>query len=177
MGVRLFVIERSYGVWLVLTTRCRNLVPMDSFWGSGLCPWSPIVALHVNLNSGRRSCADRSRSHFSISCFLLKLTQDGQRYNKPLNLVPRGTQISYSATVDLVAELGVSQVRLLALRLVARLRDFVGHKVLGENSDDLQALRSLVLYAIYIKYYFTLPIGKCKDVGELMMSSARKGEQ
>ncbi|KAI5682697.1 hypothetical protein M9H77_03925 [Catharanthus roseus] len=30
IGVRLFVIERSYGVWLVLTTRCRNLVPMTS---------------------------------------------------------------------------------------------------------------------------------------------------
>ncbi|KAI5654513.1 hypothetical protein M9H77_31700 [Catharanthus roseus] len=38
-----------------------------------------------------------------------RLTQDGQGYNKPLNLVPRGTQISYSTAVDLVAELGVSQ--------------------------------------------------------------------
>ncbi|KAI5657726.1 hypothetical protein M9H77_26519 [Catharanthus roseus] len=41
-----------------------------------------------------------------------------------------------------------------------------------------RALRSLVLYSIYIKYYFTLPIGECKDGGkllriELMMSSAR----
>ncbi|KAI5658500.1 hypothetical protein M9H77_27293 [Catharanthus roseus] len=36
-----------------------------------------------------------------------RLTQDGQRYDKPLNLVPRGTQIPYSAAVDLVAELGV----------------------------------------------------------------------
>ncbi|KAI5673372.1 hypothetical protein M9H77_13736 [Catharanthus roseus] len=26
------VIERSYNVWLVLTTRCRNLIPMTSFW-------------------------------------------------------------------------------------------------------------------------------------------------
>ncbi|KAI5650368.1 hypothetical protein M9H77_36373 [Catharanthus roseus] len=142
MGVRLFVIERSYDVWLVLTTRCRNLIPMTSFCGSGLCPGSPTVALHVLLNLGHRSCAD-------------VLTQDGQRYNKPLNLVPRGTQISYLAAVDLVAELGVSQVRLLVLRLVARLRDFVGHN-----------------------YYFTLPIGECKHGGELlrielMMSSAR----
>ncbi|KAI5675578.1 hypothetical protein M9H77_06528 [Catharanthus roseus] len=39
-----------------------------------------------------------------------RLTQDGQRYHKPLNLVPRGTQIPYSAAVDLVAGLGVSQV-------------------------------------------------------------------
>ncbi|KAI5662662.1 hypothetical protein M9H77_21985 [Catharanthus roseus] len=39
-----------------------------------------------------------------------RLTQDGQRYNKPLNLVLRGTPISYSAAIDLVAELGVSQV-------------------------------------------------------------------
>ncbi|KAI5664834.1 hypothetical protein M9H77_24157 [Catharanthus roseus] len=52
MGVRLFVIERSYGVWLVLTTRCQNLVPMDSFWGSRLCPWNPSVAFHVLLNLG-----------------------------------------------------------------------------------------------------------------------------
>ncbi|KAI5640855.1 hypothetical protein M9H77_00213 [Catharanthus roseus] len=51
-----------------------------------------------------------SRSRFSIICFLLRLTQDGQRYNKPLNLVLRGTPISYSAAIDLVAELGVSQV-------------------------------------------------------------------
>ncbi|KAI5650039.1 hypothetical protein M9H77_36044 [Catharanthus roseus] len=37
-----------------------------------------------------------------------------------------------------------------------------------------RALRSLVLYSIYIKYYFTLPIGECKDEGELiMMGSAR----
>ncbi|KAI5667262.1 hypothetical protein M9H77_17115 [Catharanthus roseus] len=52
MGVRLFVIERSYGVRLVLGTRCRNLVLMASFWGSRLCPWSPTVALHVLLNLG-----------------------------------------------------------------------------------------------------------------------------
>ncbi|KAI5677340.1 hypothetical protein M9H77_08290 [Catharanthus roseus] len=25
-------IERSYGVWLILTTRCQNLVPMTSLW-------------------------------------------------------------------------------------------------------------------------------------------------
>ncbi|KAI5650755.1 hypothetical protein M9H77_36760 [Catharanthus roseus] len=43
---------RPYGVWLVLTTRCRILVPMASFWGSGLCPLSPTVALHVLLNLG-----------------------------------------------------------------------------------------------------------------------------
>ncbi|KAI5680176.1 hypothetical protein M9H77_01403 [Catharanthus roseus] len=74
MGVRLFVIKRSYGVQLVLTTRCRNLVPMAS------------------------------------------LTQDGQRYNRPLKFyawdfssMPRSRQISYSAAVDLMAELGVSQ--------------------------------------------------------------------
>ncbi|KAI5668269.1 hypothetical protein M9H77_18122 [Catharanthus roseus] len=90
MGVRLFVIERSYGVRLVLTTRCRNLAPMAS------------------------------------------LTQNGKRYNRPLKFL----RISYLATVDLVAELGVSQ------------------------------------------YYFTLPIGECKDGDELlrielMMSSAQ----
>ncbi|KAI5675504.1 hypothetical protein M9H77_06454 [Catharanthus roseus] len=37
-----------------------------------------------------------------------------------------------------------------------------------------RALQYLVLYSIYIKYYFTLPISECKDEGELiMMGSAR----
>ncbi|KAI5650455.1 hypothetical protein M9H77_36460 [Catharanthus roseus] len=31
-GCGCLVIESSYGVWLVLTTRCQNLVPMTSFW-------------------------------------------------------------------------------------------------------------------------------------------------
>ncbi|KAI5676464.1 hypothetical protein M9H77_07414 [Catharanthus roseus] len=39
-----------------------------------------------------------------------RLTQDDQRYNKPLNLVLRGTQISYSAAIDLVAELGFAEL-------------------------------------------------------------------
>ncbi|KAI5682514.1 hypothetical protein M9H77_03742 [Catharanthus roseus] len=52
MGVRLFVIERSY----------RNLVPMSSIWGSRPCPWSPTVALHVLLNLGRRSCTDAQQA-------------------------------------------------------------------------------------------------------------------
>ncbi|KAI5656692.1 hypothetical protein M9H77_25485 [Catharanthus roseus] len=58
MGVRLFVIERSYGVWLLLTTRCRNLVPMTLFWGSGLsvlmCPDSlrlPSCARNPHIGS------------------------------------------------------------------------------------------------------------------------------
>ncbi|KAI5662642.1 hypothetical protein M9H77_21965 [Catharanthus roseus] len=106
MRVRLFVIERSYGVRLVLTTRCRNLVPMAS------------------------------------------LTQDGQRYNRPLKFYPwdfgSSTQISYSAAVDLVAELGVPQ---------------------------------FCIRYILCRYYSTIPIDKCKDRGEpirmkLMMSSA-----
>ncbi|KAI5667757.1 hypothetical protein M9H77_17610 [Catharanthus roseus] len=50
------------------------------------------------------------------------------------NLVPRGTQISYSVALDLVAKLG----RLLVLRLVARLRDFVGHKMLLERTVEVQ---------------------------------------
>ncbi|KAI5682390.1 hypothetical protein M9H77_03618 [Catharanthus roseus] len=79
MGVWLFVIEHLYGVWLVLTTRCRNLVSLASFWGSGLCPWSPTVALHVLLNLGveaalmcldslrLRSCARNPHVGSSIS--------------------------------------------------------------------------------------------------------------
>ncbi|KAI5653468.1 hypothetical protein M9H77_30655 [Catharanthus roseus] len=57
MGVRLFVIERSYFVGWYLTTRCRNLVPMASFWGSGLCLWNPTVVLHI---SSERSGAQQA---------------------------------------------------------------------------------------------------------------------
>ncbi|KAI5675734.1 hypothetical protein M9H77_06684 [Catharanthus roseus] len=53
-----------------------ELVSNDLVMGSGLCPWSPTVALH-----------------------------DDQRHSKPLNLVPRGTQVPYSAA-NLVEELG-----------------------------------------------------------------------
>ncbi|KAI5663356.1 hypothetical protein M9H77_22679 [Catharanthus roseus] len=62
-----------------------ELVSDDLIMESELCPWSPTVALH--------------------------LTQDDQRRNKPLNLVPRGTQIPYSATVNLVVGLGVSKLQ------------------------------------------------------------------
>ncbi|KAI5673118.1 hypothetical protein M9H77_13482 [Catharanthus roseus] len=72
-----------------------------------------------------RGLTERSRSHFSISCFLLRLIQDVFRcilyiYTSKCcprgyalifltySLLPRGTQIPYSAAVDLVAGLGVS---------------------------------------------------------------------
>ncbi|KAI5672538.1 hypothetical protein M9H77_12902 [Catharanthus roseus] len=85
-----FVIERSYGVWLVLTTRCWNLVPMASFWGSGLCPWSPTIALHVLLNLGRRSCADvLIRSDFPAALENLILARDGQGPSKRLKFLAR----------------------------------------------------------------------------------------
>ncbi|KAI5676562.1 hypothetical protein M9H77_07512 [Catharanthus roseus] len=112
--------ERSYGVWLVLNTRCRNLVPMASFWGSRLCPWSPTVALHVLLNLGRRSCADISSERSGAQQatevlgqeFLDQISPERHMivfYYGTYNLVPRGTQMPYSATVDLVAGLGASQ--------------------------------------------------------------------
>ncbi|KAI5653255.1 hypothetical protein M9H77_30442 [Catharanthus roseus] len=72
----------------------------------------PPVTLHVLLNSGRRSCADIDSG--------------------------RGTQISYSAAVDLVENYLSHQKRLLVLRLVARLRDFVGHKMLLERTVEVQ---------------------------------------
>ncbi|KAI5668111.1 hypothetical protein M9H77_17964 [Catharanthus roseus] len=78
MGVRLFVIERSYDVWLVLTTRYRNLVLMASFWGSALCPWSPTVALRVHLNLGRRSCADISSEQSGAQQATEVLGQDNE---------------------------------------------------------------------------------------------------
>ncbi|KAI5677393.1 hypothetical protein M9H77_08343 [Catharanthus roseus] len=46
------------------------------------------------------------------------LTQDGQRYNKLLNLVPKGMQLSYSATIDLMFEFwGHSFPKVLAIKL------------------------------------------------------------
>ncbi|KAI5673809.1 hypothetical protein M9H77_14173 [Catharanthus roseus] len=111
MGVRLFVIKHSYVVWRVLTTRCRNLVPMASFWGSGLCLWSPTVALYIILE---RSGAPRATEVLGQE-FLDQISPEGHIfmvlfYCGAYNLVPRGTQMPYSAAVDLVAGLGASQV-------------------------------------------------------------------
>ncbi|KAI5653746.1 hypothetical protein M9H77_30933 [Catharanthus roseus] len=59
-----------------------------------------------DLKSLRRThthrLTERSHSRFSISCFLLRLTQERQKHDKPLNLVPRYTQVPYSAAVNLV---------------------------------------------------------------------------
>ncbi|KAI5661986.1 hypothetical protein M9H77_21309 [Catharanthus roseus] len=104
MGVRLFVIERSYDVWLVLTTRCRNMVPMASFWGSRLCPWSPTVALHISSGwLGAQQATEALGQEFLCGSRVVF-------YCGAYKLVLRGRQMTYSAAVDLVAGLGVSQV-------------------------------------------------------------------
>ncbi|KAI5650354.1 hypothetical protein M9H77_36359 [Catharanthus roseus] len=123
MGVRLFVIMHSYGVWLVLTAKCRNLVSMASFWGSGLCPWSPTVALHsptvalhVLLNLGIEAavmCLDLLRlpscarnPHITAEVLGMKFLDRISPEGHVFILVLIGTQIPYSATVDLVTGLG-----------------------------------------------------------------------
>ncbi|KAI5654004.1 hypothetical protein M9H77_31191 [Catharanthus roseus] len=52
-------IEHSYGVWLVLTTRCRNLVPMTSLWDPTLSV-EPYCCITCSFEFGCRSCADVS---------------------------------------------------------------------------------------------------------------------
>ncbi|KAI5666204.1 hypothetical protein M9H77_16057 [Catharanthus roseus] len=71
-----------------LTTRCRNLVLMASFWGSELCPWSPTVALHILLNLGVEAalmCLDSLRlpscarnPHIGSSISFVKIISSGR---------------------------------------------------------------------------------------------------
>ncbi|KAI5653430.1 hypothetical protein M9H77_30617 [Catharanthus roseus] len=110
MGVRLFVIERSYSVWLVLTTRCQNLVLMASFWGSGLCPWSPTVALHISSERSGAQQATKVLGPELLDRISPKCCSRVVFYCGTYNLVPRSTQRPYSTAVDLVAGLGASQV-------------------------------------------------------------------
>ncbi|KAI5670626.1 hypothetical protein M9H77_10990 [Catharanthus roseus] len=61
MGVRLFVIKRSYGVWLVLTTRYRNLVPMTSLcYGIRTLSVEPYCCITCSFEFGCSSCVDVS---------------------------------------------------------------------------------------------------------------------
>ncbi|KAI5677338.1 hypothetical protein M9H77_08288 [Catharanthus roseus] len=61
MGVRLLVIKRSYGVWLVSTTRCRNLVPITSLcYGIRTLSVEPYCCITCSFEFGCRSCADVS---------------------------------------------------------------------------------------------------------------------
>ncbi|KAI5672877.1 hypothetical protein M9H77_13241 [Catharanthus roseus] len=76
------------------------------------------------------SCARNPHVGFALTFFHIIFSS----HINSGRLVPRGTQIPYSAVVDLVAELG----RLLVLRPVARLRDFVGHKMLLEKTVEVQ---------------------------------------
>ncbi|KAI5666387.1 hypothetical protein M9H77_16240 [Catharanthus roseus] len=86
MGVRLFG-NRAL-VWCLagIDYEMSELGSDDLVLGSGPCPLTPSVASHISLHSSVEAAL--------ISC----------------SLVPRVTQIPYSAAVDLVAGLGVSQV-------------------------------------------------------------------
>ncbi|KAI5667532.1 hypothetical protein M9H77_17385 [Catharanthus roseus] len=75
-----------------------ELISDDLGIGSGLCPWSLTIVLHVLLNLGVEAilmCLDSLRLP---SCI------------RPLILVLRGTQIPYSAAINLMEGLVVSQV-------------------------------------------------------------------
>ncbi|KAI5657982.1 hypothetical protein M9H77_26775 [Catharanthus roseus] len=77
----------------------------DLVMGSGLCLWSPTIALYALLNLGVEAALMCLDSLKLPSC----LTQDEQRRSKPRKyLVSRGTMITYSDTVNLVEGLGVS---------------------------------------------------------------------
>ncbi|KAI5661821.1 hypothetical protein M9H77_21144 [Catharanthus roseus] len=112
--------------------RDAGLVSDDLVLGSEPCPLSPIVALHVFLHSGVEaalmclyslrlpSCARNPYSGSSTSIVKIKVflrilhkmvsVASGLGSRFFCSLVPRGTQIPYSAAIDLVAGLGVSQV-------------------------------------------------------------------
>ncbi|KAI5652894.1 hypothetical protein M9H77_30081 [Catharanthus roseus] len=111
-----------------LETKRPELVSDDLVMRSGLFPWSPSVALHVLLNSGVEaalmcldllrlpSCVRTPHVGSSVSvvkatkekCFLVTLMIRGAS----CSLVPRGKQIPYSAAINVVKGLGVSQIRL-----------------------------------------------------------------
>ncbi|KAI5663991.1 hypothetical protein M9H77_23314 [Catharanthus roseus] len=115
MGVRLLVIERSYVVWLVFDYKMQELGSDGLILGIQTLSVEPNCCIICSFKFGRRSCAD-------VSLF----AQTSQLSSKPsCSFVPRGTQISYSAAVDLVAELGVSQVvSELYVRFVVRVSRF-----------------------------------------------------
>ncbi|KAI5649045.1 hypothetical protein M9H77_35050 [Catharanthus roseus] len=61
MGVRLFVIEHSYGVWLVLAMRCRNLVLMTSLcYEIRTLSLEPYCCITCSFEFRCRSCGDVS---------------------------------------------------------------------------------------------------------------------
>ncbi|KAI5671318.1 hypothetical protein M9H77_11682 [Catharanthus roseus] len=110
MGVRLF--GNRVLVWRLagIDYEMPKLDSDDLVMGSGLYPWSPTVALHVRLNLDFpaaletlmtiRDTINRSSSRRGV---LVRVSPEGHTYS----LVPRDMQIPYSATVDLVSELGM----------------------------------------------------------------------
>ncbi|KAI5667539.1 hypothetical protein M9H77_17392 [Catharanthus roseus] len=123
IGVRLFGNRTIVWCLASIDYEMQELDSDDLVLGSGLCPWSLTVALYVSLNLGQT----KARLELVVKfCFLLCREilliigpELGSRFGTH-SLVPRGTQIPYSATVDLVTGLGVSQVVSGHLRPVAR---------------------------------------------------------
>ncbi|KAI5677895.1 hypothetical protein M9H77_08845 [Catharanthus roseus] len=99
--------------WLLLHTRASSDGVDDSDSGEWIhlkravgrvgCGLIGVRGYRIMLCGGVRPPSGESRGAQHRG-----LTQDGQRYNKLLNLVSRSTQIPYLTAVDLVAGLGVS---------------------------------------------------------------------
>ncbi|KAI5676664.1 hypothetical protein M9H77_07614 [Catharanthus roseus] len=65
--------------------KTNRIIALDLHSGSGLCPWSSIVALHVLLNLGVEATLMCLDSLKLPSCVRTPhLTHDDQRRNKPL---------------------------------------------------------------------------------------------
>ncbi|KAI5661956.1 hypothetical protein M9H77_21279 [Catharanthus roseus] len=105
MGVRLFVIERSYVVWLVFDYEMPELSSDGLVLGIRTLSVEPHCCITCSFKIGHRA---------ALMC-LDSLRLPSCARNPPVGssigfLVPRGTQMPYSAAVDLVAGLGASQV-------------------------------------------------------------------
>ncbi|KAI5676109.1 hypothetical protein M9H77_07059 [Catharanthus roseus] len=111
----------------------------------GLCPWSPTVALHAILNSGVVTALTCLNSLRLPSCARTPHISSGRSEVQDVIHIDF-CHPYFSDTKELHAPCTIDTF--IVVVTIER------------------ALRSLVLYSIFIKYYFTLPIGECKD-GEM----------
>ncbi|KAI5682161.1 hypothetical protein M9H77_03389 [Catharanthus roseus] len=94
--------------------QCTWLVPRTRASFDGVDVLDSGEWIHLKRGVDRRGCGPISlRVHYIILCDGMAALWRARRGLKLINsgrLVPRGTQIPYSAAVDLVEGLGVSQV-------------------------------------------------------------------
>ncbi|KAI5658961.1 hypothetical protein M9H77_27754 [Catharanthus roseus] len=107
MGVQLFC-NRAL-VWCLagIDYEILELGSDDLIKGSELFPWSPTVTLHVLLNLGVEAtlmCLDSLR----LPIYARNPHLGSSISINSGHLVPRGTQMPNSITVDLVVGLGIS---------------------------------------------------------------------